>query len=183
MQASAPETFSRDHLEAQRHAHAVSDGYGRHDHHYLYAVLRDIAARAGGGGELTWFDYGCGKGTFMERVRLLGLFGTIAGYDPAVAEFAQRPMGQWDVVTCLDVLDTVEPQYREAVLREIAGVTRHFAVFDCVTRPKRGGRLLRLAPGFWAKFVGRVFDVVEQRIEYAGMEGLERVVLVAAPRR
>jgi SAM-dependent methyltransferase len=183
MQANVPGTFSRDHLEEQRRAHAVSDGYGRHHHFYLDEVMRDLATRAGGIGEVTWLDYGCGKGTFIERVRPLGLFSAIAGFDPAVAEFAARPVVPADVVTCLDVLDTVEPQYREAVLREIAGVTRHFAVFDCVTRPKRGGRLLRLAPGFWAKFVGRVFDVVEQRVEYAGMEGLERVVLVAAPRR
>ncbi len=182
MQASAPVTFSRDHLEGERRAHAASDGYGRHDHHYLDAVMRDVIARAGGGSALRWFDYGCGKGRFMERVRPMGLFGEVAGYDPAVPEFAERPSGQWDIVTCLDVLDTVEPQYREAVLREIAGVTRHFAIFDCVTRPKRGGRLLRLAPNFWAKFVGRVLDVVDQRIEYAGMEGLERVVLVTAPR-
>ncbi len=183
MQASAPGTFSPDHLETQRRAHALSDGYGRHHHYYLDAVMRDVAARAGSGGEVTWLDYGCGKGTFMERVQPMGLFGAIAGYDPAVSQFAQRPVGQSDVVTCLDVLDTVEPQYREAVLRDIAGLARQFAVFDCLTRPKRGGRLQRLAPGFWAKYVGRVLDVIEQRVEYAGMEGLERVVLVAAPRR
>jgi hypothetical protein len=182
MQVNVPGTFSRDHLEDQRRAHAVSDGYGRHHHYYLDAILRDVAIRAGNGGEVTWLDYGCGKGTFIERVRPLGLFSAITGYDPAVGEFAARPVAPADVVTCLDVLDTVEPQYREAVLREIAGLTRHFAVFDCVTRPKRGGRLLRLAPSFWAKFVGRVLDVVEQRVEYAGMEGLERVVLITAPR-
>ena len=183
MQAIAPGTFSPDHLEAQRRAHAVSDGYGRHHHYYLDTVMRDVAARAGDSGEVSWLDYGCGKGTFMERVRPLGLFGAIAGYDPAVSEFAERPAGQSDVVTCLDVLDTVEPEYREAVLRDIAGLTRRFAVFDCLTRPKRGGRLQRLAPSFWAKFVGRVLDVVEQRVEYASMEGLERVVLITAPRR
>ena len=182
MQDSVPGTFSKDHLDKQRRAHASSDGYGRHHHYYLDEILRGVIARAGGG-ELSWLDYGCGKGTFMERIRPLGLFGEITGFDPAVADFATRPTGQRDVVTCLDVLDTVEPQYREPVLREIAGLTRHFAVFDCVTRPKRGGRLPRLAPGFWTKFVGRVLDVVEERVEYAGMEGLERVVLVTAPRR
>ena len=182
MQDSVPGTFSKGHLEKQRLAHASSDGYGRHHHYYLDDILRGVTERAGGG-ELTWLDYGCGKGTFIERVRPLGLFNEITGFDPAVAEFSARPAGQRDVVTCLDVLDTVEPQYREAVLREIAGLTRHFAVFDCVTRPKRGGRLLRLAPSFWTKFVGRVLDVVEERVEYAGMEGLERVVLITAPRR
>lgn len=182
MQAKPIGTFSKDHLETQRRAHAVSDGYGRHHHYYLDAAMRDVATRVGDPGQVTWLDYGCGKGTFMERVRPLGLFGQITGYDPAVSQFAARPEGPSDIVTCLDVLDTVEPEYREAVLRDIASLTRRFAVFDCLTRPKRGGRLQRLAPGFWAKFVGRVLQVVEQRVEYAGMEGLERVVLVTAPR-
>ena len=102
------------------------------------------------------------------------------GYDPAVDAFATRPEGRFDVVTCLDVIDIVEPRFLPALLHDVAAFTAGLAVFDVLTKPNR----LRPHPPFhWTSLVRQHMDVVESSVEFAGMQDFERVVIIAAPRR
>jgi len=172
----APQTFSGSHIRRQREAHAKADGYGRHRHLYLHDTLRRLARQLDA---RSWLDYGCGKGEFIEQIRPLDLFATIAGYDPAVDAFAARPEGRFDVVTCLDVLDIVEPRFLAALLDDVAGFTAGLAVFDMLTRPNR---LRPHPPFYWTSLVRQHMDVVESSVEFPGVQDFERVVIVAAPR-
>ncbi|MBV9509620.1 MAG: methyltransferase domain-containing protein [Caulobacteraceae bacterium] len=182
---AADQTYSPEHLGRQQKAHAVADGYGRHRHLYLHEMMRDLAAnlrRAKPSGELSWLDYGCGKGGFIEEVRPLGLFTTIQGYDPAVAAFAARPEGRFDLVTCLDVLDVVEPQFLGNLLGDVAALTGGLALFDLLTRPKADGTIRPHPPFYWSHVVGQTMNVLGTKVEFPGMEGFERVIVQAAPR-
>jgi 2-polyprenyl-3-methyl-5-hydroxy-6-metoxy-1,4-benzoquinol methylase len=180
------ETYSPEHLRGQQQSHAVVDGYGRHRHLYLHDTMRRIATdlrktkQAEG---LSWLDYGCGKGGFIEQIGLLGLFTTIRGFDPAVTAFAERPGGRFDLVTCLDVLDASEPQFVGNLLNDIAAFTEGLALFDCLTRPQAGSVLRPHPPFFWSSLVGRHMEVIDVATEYPGMDGFERVVIQAKPRR
>jgi Methyltransferase domain len=181
----SPRTFSSRHLDRQRIRHARADGYGRHRHLYLHDTVRALASslaatRPDG---VTWLDYGCGKGGFIDEIRALGLFASITGYDPAISTFRARPSGTYDLVTCLDVIDTVEAKYLDAVLRDVAALTACLAVFDCLTRPKAESPLQPHAPFYWTHLVRQHMDVVETRVEFPGMQDFERAVIVAAPRK
>lgn len=167
-------------------AHARADGYGRHRHLYLHGVMRHLhgaLTEARGGEPVTWLDYGCGKGGFMDEVRTLGLFGTIIGYDPAVEPFAAQPDGVFDLVTCLDVIDVTEDRFRPALLQTVAGLTRGVCLFDCITRHKPKSPLRSHPPFFWTYQVAQEMRVLDSRTEFPGMAGFERVVILAAPRR
>ena len=179
------EMYSSAHLIRQQRSHVLADEYGRHRHLYLHDTIRRIATglRRGGRSEgLSWLDYGCGKGGFIEEIRGLGLFTTIRGYDPAVPAFADRPEGRFDLVTCLDVLDVVEPQFLGNVLGDVAGFTDGLGLFDVLTRPKAGSGLRPHPPFYWSGLVGRYMDVVDVKTEYPGMDSFERALVQASPR-
>ena len=131
---------------------------------------------------LSWLDYGCGKGGFIEQIRPLGLFASITGSDPAVRTFEARPDCRHDLVTCLHVLDMVEPRFVDAVLADVATLTGGLAVFDVLTMPKPSSRLTPHRPFYWTQLVRRHMDVVESTVEFPGMQDFERVLIVAAPR-
>jgi len=180
-----PETYSTSHLRRQREVHARTDGYGRHRHLYLHDLMRYLAAvlrTAKPTGDLTWLDYGCGKGGFIEQIRPLALFDTITGHDPAVETFRARPDRPYDLVTCLDVLDVVEPGFQDAVVADVAVLAGGFAVFDCLTKPKLTATLRPHPPFYWAQKVRRHMDVTETRVEFPGMQDFERALIIAVPR-
>lgn len=182
---TALRTYSSAHIDRQRAAHAKAEGYGRHRHLYLHDTMRRLAARlrsARPAGELTWLDYGCGKGGFIEEIRPLGLFTAITGYDPAVAAFRDRPRDRQNLVTCLDVLDIVEPRFLDAVLADVAGLTGGLTMFDVLTMPKATSRLTPHPPFYWTHLVRQHMDVVETTVEFPGMQDFERVIIVAVPR-
>lgn len=63
-------------------------------------------------------DYGCGKGmllkTLVEKYNLKG-----TGYDPGVKEFMNVPKEPADVLVSTDVLEHIEPNYIDEVLKQI----------------------------------------------------------------
>lgn len=178
-------TFSERHRELCRLKHRRSDGYGRHRHLYLHDAMRRLAqgvADALPARGTTLLDYGCGKGRFIEEMRRLRLFSEISGYDPGIGEFGRRPEGRYDIVTCLDVLDTVEARFVDAVLDDIAGLTRIRALFDCMTRPPPT-EFPSHPPFYWRQVVERRMHVVETRVEFPGMDRFERAIVIAEPTR
>lgn len=178
------QTYTAAHLRRQRDAHRHSDGYGRHRHVYLQSRLQRLARDMSPGSDqagLSWLDFGCGKGTFIEQIRPLGLFERIAGYDPAVDEFHMVPEGRFDLVTCLDVLDIAEARFIPAILSAIAETTQTVALFDCLTRPRPGSTMRPHPPFHWAHLVSQAMKVLDTVVEFPGMEGFERVLILAAP--
>jgi hypothetical protein len=61
--------------------------------------------------DLIWFDYGCGKGGFIEEIRPPYLFTTISGYDSAVDAFASRPERRFDLVIVSTCWTWLKPRF------------------------------------------------------------------------
>ena len=110
------------------------------------------------------------------------MFGTIAGYDPAVPAFAVPPKGRYNLVTCLDVLDKVEARFLDAVLADVAASTGGLALFDCLTLPNPASGLWQHRPFCWTQLVRRHMQVTEESVEFPGMQDFERVLIMATAR-
>jgi len=63
-------------------------------------------------------DYGSGKGSLVST--LLGKYKVLGvNYDPCVDKFSVRPIGQFDGVVCSGVLEHIEPECLDEVLKDI----------------------------------------------------------------
>ncbi len=73
----------------------------------------------------TILDYGCGKAKFHsilfnnKKVPGSPMGVDITPYDPAIAKFANKPTGQYDLVLCVDVMEHVQEDKVEEVLKDI----------------------------------------------------------------
>ena len=176
-------TFDDADIRRQRLNHAVSDRYGRTWHPYLNEFVLKLAGeiKPDEAGSLTLLDYGCGKGGFIEAMAKLGLFSSIAGYDPAVDAYAAAPDRRYDIVTCLDVLDQVGKKFVPRVLDHIARHTAHTAVFACLTKPPAASGLKAHDASYWSERIGQRMRVVTTDLALVGIEGYERAVIAARP--
>jgi SAM-dependent methyltransferase len=68
--------------------------------------------------QLSVLDYGTGTGVLVERLRRLGV-GQVTGYDPFNPEFAVRPTGTFNLVTCFETLEHLPDP--AATLADLAG--------------------------------------------------------------
>lgn len=118
----------------------ISDDYKRMNHH-----LHRKATYGASGGRWAWrvaelkescgarsvLDYGAGKGTLGKRVQF-----PVREYDPCVPGKDRLPDAA-DIVVCTDVLEHVEPEYLDSVLRHIASLTNKVAFLVVATRPAK----------------------------------------------
>lgn len=110
-------------------------------------------------------DYGTGKGKLVERLRReLPATISVHGYDPAIEAYSRRPEQPADILTCLDVLEHVELDSIEAVLRDIASLTRQFCylVIDLQPAAKtlvdgRNAHILLAPPDWWVARLSQHF--------------------------
>lgn len=77
-------------------------------------------------------DYGCGKAMLRDALTPFGY--EVTCYDPAFPEHANSPEPHLFVV-CTDVLEHVEPECLDAVLKDLARVTRKGLFLVVATRP------------------------------------------------
>lgn len=101
-------------------------------------------------------DYGCAK---------CRLFGALKGmvkhpmklqaYDPAIPERAGRPVPS-QMVTCIDVLEHIEPDCLDAVLDDLHVLTKQIGFFSIHTGPAvktlpdgRNAHLIQQPPEWW----------------------------------
>ena len=102
-------------------------------------------------------DYGCGKGLIVESLRKKFQVNDmqINGYDPCVEAFS-RPAKASDVLICTDVLEHIEPDTINNVLKHIGNLTEHicFLVIDLMPAVKtlpdgRNAHILLRPTGWW----------------------------------
>jgi len=73
----------------------------------------------------TILDYGCGKAKFHsilfnnKKVPGSPMDINITSYDPAVAQFSNKPTGQYDLVLCIDVMEHIQEDKVDEVLKDI----------------------------------------------------------------
>ncbi|HUG45623.1 MAG TPA: hypothetical protein VMK31_03810 [Sphingomicrobium sp.] len=110
-------------------------------------------------------DYGAGKCNLFHA-----LGGAAAGidyypYDPVFPDYgAARPA---DLVTCIDVLEHVEPDCLDAVLDELASITSRLALLTVHTGPAkkvltdgRNAHLTQQSAQWWTGHLERRFDIL-----------------------
>lgn len=106
--------FSEDYIGQLKGKHDSSSHFGKQgcqfgDHIQILAKKIDTQ---------DILDYGCGKGTLQ-----LHLPYDIQQYDPAVEKYSHRPRPA-DIVACTDVLEHVEPQFIDNVIRDLVALTK-----------------------------------------------------------
>lgn len=65
----------------------------------------------------TFLDYGCGKGVLVKLLQ--EEYGHCIGYDPGYSEFRKSPSEPAEMLICTDVLEHIEPEYIDNVLKHI----------------------------------------------------------------
>jgi hypothetical protein len=118
--------ISKEYREMNRQLHAEHPTYGisaGHFRDFVYGLWKVE-------GYKTILDWGCGKGVLKQLLPDL----PIAEYDPAIDGKDAIPQPA-ELVVCFDVLEHVEPEYLNAVLRHLQGLTGQKLAFNIATRP------------------------------------------------
>lgn len=142
------------HLNAEMHKAMPEYGAGGHRHADIVRQLMD------GYQTRDVLDYGCGKQTLADA---LGM--GVRGYDPCIPGLNLDPWPA-DIVVCTDVLEHVEPDCLESVLRHLAELTRKvcFCVISVAPSLKylsdgRNTHLCLMRPTEWLKRLMGHFEV------------------------
>jgi hypothetical protein len=101
-------------------------------------------------------DYGCGEGTLKPALKALGWKGFVGEYDPAMKGKGLEQLKPATLVACTDVLEHIEPDRLDAVLRHIWSVAEVAVFFTIATRPAnkilpdgRNAHLIQQTPDWW----------------------------------
>lgn len=115
----------------------------------------------------TVLDYGCGKKGLEKGLQGSGLM--VINYDPAVPEHAADPP-QSDLVICTDVLEHIEPDCLDDVLKHIASKMLMAGMFLVACRPAnkklpdgRNAHLIIEPAKWWLEKVSSQFHVAASR--------------------
>lgn len=123
-------------------------------------------------------DYGCGKGTFAKEIWYTYKF-WIDNYDPCVQEYSDRPENNsYAAITCLDVLEHVEPELLTEVLNDLKsiGISNCLYYFNVALVPSnkiladgRNAHLIVRPADWWVgQFKGNGFEVIKAEYENQG---------------
>lgn len=148
--------ITEDYRKEQERLHATgkygtaSLGYGK--------VVTDIINKTEA---KTLLDYGCGSMRNLMKVIEPSHDITYLGYDPGVAEFNEKMPA--DLVTCIDVLEHIEPELLDNVLDDLKEHCLAYAFFTVHTQPAvktlsdgRNAHLIQEPPAWWLpKFLER----------------------------
>ena len=115
-------------------------------------------------------DYGAGKCNLRHALGLRD-GGPIKyhPYDPAFPEYGGAEPA--DLVTCIDVLEHIEPDLLDCVLDELSGITRKLALLTIHTGPAkkqlsdgRNAHLIQEPPSWWLHRFGDRFEILHVQI-------------------
>lgn len=121
--------ISNSYRELNRRLHAESEVYGAKGQRWATWVYRLIETEK----FTTFLDYGCGKGALRTAMLTTPEKHVVAEYDPAVAGKDGEPSPA-DLVVCADVLEHIEPEHLNSVLRHLASLTKKRLFFSISTR-------------------------------------------------
>lgn len=146
--------FAREDLATDRYRQLLREkhasiAWGKHGHSHAPEVqqyIKEIGAR-------TVLDYGCGRATLAAALPDVKVF----EYDPGVAGKDDLPKPA-DIVVCTDVLEHIEPELLDRVLRHIYLLAKRAAYFVIATRlarellpDGRNAHLIVQPPEWWVE--------------------------------
>lgn len=163
-----------EYAELNRQLHATRADYGQMGHRHLESI-RGVAQVFQ---VRSILDYGCGKQTLIEALRLP----YARGYDPCVAGLDLEPAPA-DLVICTDVLEHIEPECIDDVLGHIRSLTQRVFFTAISLRPAkktlpdgRNTHLLVRSAKWWMVKLLDLFDVDTVRATNDELQGVFRVV-------
>lgn len=155
--------YTQAYMVGQRAMHAAYPSYGRTAAKWGHRACTLVERYQ----PHSILDYGCGKGELKEQLTTPYRRAQVREYDPGIPGKHLPPLPA-DLVFCIDVLEHIEPDYLEAVLKHICSLTRKAAFFTIATRvakkvlPDGRNSHINLAdPLTWERRLAQYFNVVE----------------------
>jgi hypothetical protein len=133
------ERITPEYLEMQRSYHKSVRYYGTEGKKHAPKMFMTAAQYAKKFGGCSVLDYGCGPGTLLTTIK--DVFPEINGvsyaeYDPCYPGKDERPLPA-DIVFCGDVLEHIEPQCIDAVIGDLASLTKRLLIACIATEPAK----------------------------------------------
>lgn len=171
--------ISDTYRELNRELHTKGT-YGKHGNRWASAV----AALLTEGGHVSILDYGCGAGSLKET---LGIE-VMREYDPAVEGKDHLPLPA-ELVVCTDVLEHIEPEKLDNVLKHLQRLCRRQAFFVIATRPAmkhlsdgRNAHLIIESPEWWREKLQERFKIDRWEVHTSPDGKPGEIMIVASPR-
>lgn len=109
----------------------------------------------------TLLDYGAGNRSLERLLKQHRPDIKVTSYDPAIPEIAKKPAGPFDMVTCIDCLEHIEPALVDNVLDDIFQLATSRVFLHIACRPAkvimpdgRNAHLIIESPDWWVEKVG-----------------------------
>lgn len=162
---------SSEYAAMQRSMHEDIEKYGTSGSAHASRVFMAGAQIVRKFGKCDILDYGCGKETL--RLAMEASFPSIdgmrmIGYDPGRPGLDAEPK-KAQVVVCTDVMEHIEPECVDAVLRHICSLSEHVAIINVSlipavkTLPDGRNAHISLHPReWWLSFFKKYFVILEQ---------------------
>ena len=158
--------ITEEYRKLNNQLHETNPGYGTSGHKWKIHVVSLAEAV----GTDTILDYGCGKQTLKQAIELdQNNSLKINGYDPAITELSATPEPH-DMVVCGDVLEHIEPDCLDSVLKDLWRVTRKIGMFIVATRPAkkiladgRNAHLIQQPLSWWKEKLNEHFIVLDSQ--------------------
>jgi 2-polyprenyl-3-methyl-5-hydroxy-6-metoxy-1,4-benzoquinol methylase len=158
------EMISQKYKETLRESHALNPDWGTSAKNHAQPVHALIATHHA----KSVLDYGCGKAALEESLKFWKAEVKFTNYDPAIPDFEEKPHGKFDLVTCIDVLEHIEPEYIHDVLQDIANYINKVGYLVISTRKAihilpdgRNAHLLVESFETWEALVNEFFEIVQ----------------------
>jgi FkbM family methyltransferase len=131
-------------------------------------------------GATSLLDYGCGSRQSLLLGLNLDANVTYEGYDPAVPAYSRAPVPA-ELVTCIDVLEHIEPNMLDAVLDDLTSLCDPYGYFTIHSGPARkvlsdgrNAHLTQQGADWWFPKLMARFQILESRQRVSGLTVLVR---------
>lgn len=139
--------------------HKSDENYGISGFRYV-GLVRELSQW----GRKRILDYGCGK---AQLARFLGPAYKVTNYDPCI-EGLDTPPEPHPIVVCTDVMEHIEPEFVDEVLKDLRRLTQELAFLSICSVPAvkvladgRNAHLSQHPPQWWKdKLKAAGFEVV-----------------------
>ena len=162
-----------EYLAMQKQMHSGNTEYGLSGQFSAPRVFMAGAQMLRRNGTCAVLDYGCGQGTLVASIRrafpdIPGL--TYVEYDPAIEVKSAEPRPA-DVVFCGDVMEHIEPECIDAVLKHIHSLAKSLAILVISLVPAqknlpdgRNAHICLHKQDWWLSWVRKYFVIVESSV-------------------
>lgn len=174
----SPHRISPEYKKIQEEMHDTHERYGVSGAEHAARVFMAGAQIVKKLGKCDVLDYGCGKETLRRAMEesfpaIPGL--RVFGYDPGREGFDAEPkMAQ--VVVCTDVMEHIEPESVDAVIRHICELTECVAIIDVALTPAvkvlpdgRNAHICLKSRDWWLSFFKKYFVLIEQAANHQSL--------------